>query len=75
MSNCEVEFDAGDGEIDGTAIKIIESGKTLGSIPNATRIGYELTGFVNASTGAKATSTTKITQDTVFIAQWKLLTT
>ena len=75
VSNCEVEFDAGDGEIDGTAIKIIESGKTLGSIPNATRIGYALTGFVNASTGAKATTTTVITQDTVFIAQWKLLTT
>lgn len=75
MSNCEVEFDAGDGEIDGPAIKIIERGKTLGSIPNATRIGYELTGFVNASTGAKATTTTMITQDTVFIARWKLLTT
>ena len=74
-SNCEVEFDAGDGEIDGPAIKIIESGKMLGSIPNATRIGYELTGFVNASTGDKATTTTVITQDTVFIACWKLLTT
>lgn len=75
MSNCEVEFDAGDGEIDGTSIKIIERGKALGSIPRATRIGYELTGFVNASTGAKATTTTVITQDTLFVARWKLLTT
>ncbi len=61
------------------ANKEVETGKTVGEAPEATRDGYKLVGWIKATLGSTETnvltldevSNVKIESDTVFFAVWK----
>ena len=68
-TTCSVKFNANGGS--GSKTKLVTSGKAVGSLPTATRKGYKLKGWYTAkSGGSKITTSTKITKDVTYYAQW-----
>ncbi|MBQ6914504.1 MAG: InlB B-repeat-containing protein, partial [Kiritimatiellae bacterium] len=66
-----VTFDPNGGKIaSGSATKTVESGKTVGALPAATRSGYSLKGWFTAKTGgSKISASTKVTKNVTYYAQ------
>ena len=69
----KVTFNANGGTIDDAEkTRLTVAGKTIGTFPAATRKGYRVTGWATAASGGAAVkTTTKITSDATYYAQWK----
>ena len=68
-----ITFDANGGTISAAEkTRVILDGKTIGTLPVATRAGYKLVGWATEkSGGAVVKSTTKAIGDATYYAQWK----
>ena len=69
----KVTFDPKGGTINTSdRTRSVVTGKALGTLPTATRSGYELVGwFTSASGGDRVSSSTVVTKATTYYAQWK----
>ncbi len=67
---CHVNFNANGGEVSPTTKKI-DKYFTIGKLPSPSRNGYSFNGWYTAKTGgAKISTSTRITADKTFYAQW-----
>ena len=65
-----VKFNANGGKVSETK-RTVKKGKTVGSLPKATRTGYTLKGwYTKKSGGSKITTKTKIAKNVTYYAQW-----
>lgn len=71
-----VRFNPNEGKVDGSVqIKdvTVENGQKLGTLPAATRDGYDFVGWFTAvSGGTKVTADTVVTEDMMLYAQWQI---
>lgn len=69
-----VSFNPNGGEVDGsTQIKtvVVENGNAIGTLPNATRSGYDFQGWYTAAEGGtRITDSTLVTADMTLYAHW-----
>ena len=69
---CTVTFSANGGSGLSESSRYVATGKSLGSLPTAKRTNYLLDGWFTAKTGGEqVSSSTKITGNVTFYAQWK----
>ena len=74
VTKCTVTFDAAGGTAEWTKGEVVE-GAAVGTLPTATRDGYEFLGWFTAAVGGtQVTAATVVTEDVTFYAQWKLIT-
>ena len=69
---CDITFNANSGTMaSADKTRLVVFGKAIGTLPSATRSGYELRGWFTAKTGGeKITSSTVVTQKATYYAQW-----
>ena len=67
---CHVTFDANGGSTS-EPLRAVKKNAKIGTLPSATRKGYKLNGwYTKTSGGTKISTTTKITKDVKYYAQW-----
>jgi uncharacterized repeat protein (TIGR02543 family) len=67
-----VTFEPQGGSVSGTATRHIRDGYQLGELPKATRKGYALIGWFDATTGgSQASPATTISSNRTYYARWK----
>lgn len=72
----KITFDANGGSNLSESSRIVVGGKTVGTLPTATRTNYKLTGWATAKSGGTVVkSTTKVTGEATYYAQWKKVVT
>ncbi|MDR1800864.1 MAG: InlB B-repeat-containing protein [Lachnospiraceae bacterium] len=73
ISNCIITFNSNGGS--SVASKTYSYNSTLGTLPTTTRTGYTFNGwFTAASGGTKIATTTKVTANVTYYAQWTINT-
>ena len=67
-----VTFNANGGVLSSSSLKFVEKGQVVGSLPTPTRNGYTFIGwYTSASGGTKISTSTVVTGDVIYYAQWR----